>query len=250
MSNQKPNAPEQNNVQTFYEHPTLDRLTGHYTVEWENSDGTQQIKVHNRITDLEGHAPSLFSLMRLPKVVKSYRDAKRHPILPEPVPFLVLDAIAFLEQKLEPGMRVLEIGGGNSTLWFLAQGCEVHTIEHSPDWAEHMRGFAEERLGSEACERMHLHVEQGEDAIAHIESLDEQSFDIVLVDCMNEFTWRKDCVRAGRSKVKPGGWMCLDNSDHPNNWNAAELMLDKERIRFTGWAPMCSVVTQTSFWQM
>ena len=44
--------------------------------------------------------------------------------------------------------------------------------------------------------------------------------------------------------------MCLDNSDHPNNWNAAELMLDKERIRFTGWAPMCSVVTQTSFWQM
>jgi hypothetical protein len=215
-----------------------------------NSDGKKQIKVHNRITDMEGHKPSLFSLMRLPQVVRSYRDSKLHPILPDPMPFLVMDAIEFLKERLEPGMRVLEVGGGNSTLWFLGQGCEVHTIEHSPEWAEHMRAFAKERLDSESCERMHLHVEHGKDAISHIESLDEQSVYIVLVDCMNAYTWRNECVRAGRSKVKSGGWMCLDNSDHPNNWNAAELMLDKERVRFTGWAPMCSVVTQTSFWQM
>lgn len=246
----RPTPPDRNNVRTFYEHPLLDRPTGRYTVEWENSEGRQRIRVHNRLRDMEGHKPSLASLMRLPSVVKSYRDAKRHPILPNPVPFLVWDAIRFIEPEVKPGMDVLEVGGGNSTLWFLERGARVETIEHSGQWADDIRRATRDRLGADALERLTIHVEHGEAAIERIRARADARLDLLLVDCMNEFTWRHDCVAAGRDKIRAGGWMVLDNSDHPNNWSAADLMLDKERIRFTGWAPMCSVVTQTSFWQM
>ena len=250
MPDNKPASPEQNNVRTFYETPAIDRLTGRLTVEWVNKDGPHRIRVHTRLTDMEGNKPSLFSLMRLPQVVKSYRDAKRHPILPDPVPFLVMDAIEFLDERLKPGMKVLEAGGGNSTLWFLGKGCDVHTIEHSADWAAYVRTFTHERLGEEASERMNLYLEHGDDAIARIDGFEDRAFDVILVDCASEFTWRKDCVAAGRSKVKSGGWMCLDNSDHPINWPAVELMKDRRRVVFSGFAPMALRVTQTSFWQM
>ena len=147
-------------------------------------------------------------------------------------------------------MKVLEVGGGNSTLWFLQQGCEVMTIEHDGDWARYIKDFVASELGSTAKNNLHMYVEQGASAIELINTAADDHYDLVLVDCMNKFTWRKECVAAARRKVKAGGWLCLDNSDHPNNWNAVELMHDRKRIRYTGWAPMCSVVTQTSFWQM
>ena len=65
---------------------------------------------------------------------------------------------------------------------------------------------------------------------------------------MNAFTWRKAGVEALLPKVRNGGTMCLDNSDHPNNWSAVQLLGADKRLRFTGYAPMCPVVTQTSFW--
>lgn len=246
----RPGTPQRNNVRTFYAQPLLDRLTGRYTAEWENDDGKHSIRVHNRLRDFEGNAPSIYSLLRLPHILRTYLAARRNPILPEPVPFLVLDAIMFLEEIVQPGMRVLEVGGGNSTLWFLARGARVTTIEHSQEWADQIRSWAEQNLGEEACSRLEIHVAAGASAIELIERTADGSRDLILVDCMNAHTWRHACVAAARPKLERGGWMVLDNSDHPNNWSGVELMSDLERLRFTGFAPMCPVVTQTSFWQM
>lgn len=237
-------------MRTFYRRPLLDRLTGRYTVEWESAEGPKSLTAHNRLTDLEGHLPSLASLMRLPQVASSYRAARRHPILPEPVPFLVWDAIRFLERTLRPGMRVLEVGSGNSTLWFLKRGFRVTSIEHSEEWARHVRGYVSERLDERYAERLEQHVVAGETAVRLIGQLHDGDFDLALVDCMNEFTSRPDALRAARPKVRAGGWMVLDNSDHPQNWPAVEHMADRERIRFTGLAPMASVVCQTSVWAL
>lgn len=246
----RPSAPDQNNVRTYYRRPWLDRLTGRYTVEWENAEGVQSLCVHNRFTDLEGHPPSLASLMRLPAVASSYLATRRHPILPEPVPLLVWDAIRYLERELEPGMRVLEVGSGNSTLWFLGRGCRVTSIEHSADWAGYVRAFVDDHLSEEARARLEYHVEEGEAAVDRIRATGDQSFDVILVDSANAHTYRPDCVVAARPKVRPGGLLVLDNSDHPNNWPALETMADHARIRFTGLAPMCPVVCQTSAWRM
>ena len=245
-----PSAPDRNNVRTYYAHPMLDRLTGHYTVDWENAGGHQRIRVHNRLRDMEGHRPSLRSLMKLPAVMRSYLATRKHPIMRRPLPFLVWDAIDFLEKLVGEGSRVLEVGSGNSTLWFLERGARVTSIEHSSDWAGYVRDHVQEHLGEQASKRLTYCTVQGADAIRQIESAPDASYDIVLVDSMNAFTYRKDALVAARSKVAEGGWMVLDNSDHPNNWAAVDLMQDRERVRFSGYAPMASVVCQTSFWRM
>lgn len=49
--------------------------------------------------------------MRLPYVVKTWFQTRKSPILPQPVPFIVLDAIKFLDKIVQPGMSVIEAGG-------------------------------------------------------------------------------------------------------------------------------------------
>ena len=245
-----PPAPLSNNVRTFYQRPWLDRLTGHYTVSWENEGQVTSIRVHNRITDMEGHRPSLASLMRVPATVKTYFEAKRRSILNKPVPFLVYEAIEHLGGLVGPGSKVVELGGGNSTLWFLKQGAEVVTLEHSQEWADEITKITRETLGDEALSRLTVHVAAGDEALDIAGSFAPASFDLALVDCMNAFTWRKAGVEALLPKVRSGGTMCLDNSDHPNNWSAVNLLGASDRLRFTGFAPMCPVVTQTSFWTL
>ncbi|QDV06054.1 Methyltransferase domain protein [Planctomycetes bacterium Poly30] len=247
---QRPPQPEANNVRTFYQRPWLDRLTGHYTVAWENEGRVASIRIRNRLTDMEGHRPALASLLRIPATVKTYFEAKRRTILKTPVPFLVYEAIEHMEPLIGPGKKVVELGGGNSTLWFLERGAEVTTIEHSEEWARQIRSEAATRLGDEAASRLTLHVAAGDEAIAFASSLPEASFDLALVDCMNAFTWRLDGVQTLAPKVRSGGTLCLDNSDHPNNWAAVSLLGRDHRTRFTGYAPMCPVVTQTSFWTL
>lgn len=246
----RPSVPDKNNVRTYYARPWLDRLTGRYTVEWENAEGLQRIRVHNRFFDLEGNRPSLGSVLRLPKVFLSYLATRQRPILPNPVPFLVWDAIHFLERELRPGARVLEVGSGNSTLWFLHQGAYVTSLEHSADWARSVLEFAREDLGEAYFRRLDYHVVEGQGALRRIAELPNEFFDVALIDSMNAYTYRPAALAAARSKVRKGGWMVLDNADHPNNWPALELMEDRERVRFTGYAPMGSVVSQTSAWRM
>jgi len=245
----RPPAPEENHVVTYYERPLLDRLTGHYTVAWENAGGPQRIRVHNRLTDMEGHPPSLGSLLKAPAVLRTYLQARRHPILPEPLPFLVWDAIRFLARELRPGSRVLELGSGNSTLWFLGRGAWVTSLEHDPTWAEHVREAAA-GLGPERAGRLRQHVAAGREAVEIVHDLGDGEFDLALVDCMNAYTYRRDALRAARPKVRRGGWLVLDNSDHPNNWRAVEDMAGYARRRFSGLAPMCPVVCQTSAWRV
>ncbi|MEZ6016183.1 MAG: class I SAM-dependent methyltransferase [Planctomycetota bacterium] len=245
----RPPAPTTNEVRTYYERPLLDRVSGRYVVAWDTPDGPASIRVHNRVVDLEGERPSLRSVLGLPRVLASYLEARRRPLLRRPLPFLNFDAIRHLARLVPDGAptRVAEVGAGNSTLWLLARGAHVTTIEHDARWA---RELAREAAARGLAGRLTLHVAEGAAALEALSGLDDATLDLLLVDCKNAHTRRHDCIARGRQKVRSGGTVCLDNSDHPNNWSAAELMRDRERTRFSGFGPMCAVVTQTSFWQV
>jgi predicted O-methyltransferase YrrM len=188
--------------------------------------------------------------MRLPYVFKTWLDTRKSPILQKPVPFIVLDAIRFLEGIVKPGMSVVEAGGGNSTLWFLEKETKVTTYEHSQDWATYVQCAMHEQPMRFHPTNSRMKVMQGEAAIGDMALIPDHSLDMVLVDCMNDFTRRNDCIQVLMNKVKPGGWLILDNSDNPVNWVGAELLKDKEMHRFSGFAPMGLFVCQTTFWKM
>ena len=227
----------------YYRNPRFDRPLGRYTAEWDGPTGKVQVQTLNRFQDWEGNLPSLYSVMRLPYVFRTYIQGRRSYILPKPVPFLVLDAIRRLEDIVRPGMRVLEIGGGNSTLWFLEKGAIVTTFEHDANWAAEIQRAA----GADA--KLSLTVAMGQQAVDLIDKLPDQSFDLSLVDSTGHIPSAL-CMPSVRRKLKPGGWMVLDNSDMPANWRGVALMADKDREWYAGYSPMALKVGQTSLWQI
>jgi predicted O-methyltransferase YrrM len=192
----------------------------------------------------------LYSIARLPYVAKTYFDAKRSPIMQKPVPFLVLDAIKFLASKVRPGMKVLEVGGGNSSLWFLEQGVDLTTYEHDAEWASFVLNRVKEEPHQYDENNFHLRVMKGTQTHIDLENQENHSYDIILIDSMNDYTKRNECIRAAMSKIKPGGWLVLDNSDNPVNWLGADLLAGKEMHKFSGFGPMAFFVCQTTFWKM
>ena len=176
--------------------------------------------------------------------------SRKSPIMRKPIPFLTMDAIKFMDSLIRPGIRVLEIGGGNSSLWFLERGVNLCTYEHDADWGQMIMNEVKAHHEFYHSERFNMQIMKGKEVLTSLKELKDQYFDIVLIDSMNEFTRRTECLDIAKSKVKEGGWMVLDNSDNPANWAADEMMRGKEMHRFTGYAPMSLFVCQTTFWQV
>lgn len=229
----------------------LDKILGRTKLEWTCDDGHKESLTANlRFTDYEGFTPSFYSLAKLPYVLQTYMQAKKQPLMKNPVPFIVMDAIRYLDKLVRPGMRVLEVGGGNSSLWFLSKDVHLTTFEHNKEWADYMMTAIKANPVKYPEHRFNLNVMQGQETVNTILGMEDQTYDLVLIDSMNDFTRRNACIEAALTKVKKGGWMVLDNSDNPVNWNGRELLAGKEMRRFTGFAPMALFVCQTTFWKI
>ena len=144
--------------QAYFERSLFNRLTLRQRVK--HADGRSRI-VYLRLTDFDSNLPSWKSVRRLPWILyRSLLDRGNPLSCKSPAfPWLPVDAVEFLAVMVRPGWRVLEVGGGNSTLWFAAQRMSVITIEHDERWVE-MIGRA---LPQSADVR--LHVAAGQDAI-------------------------------------------------------------------------------------
>ena len=251
MNRNQITPPHQGLATSRYQKPVIDKLLGRTTLEWQCDDGhKEKLRASLRFTDYEGNKPSFYSVRKLPYVIKTYLQSKKSPLLHNPVPFLTMDAIRFLDSMIRPGVRVLEVGGGNSSLWFLERGVNLTTYEHDLEWGMMVLNEVKQNPMHYHEERFNLKMMQGRDTINDLGKLPKQSFDILLIDSMNDHTRRIECLRVATQKVKPGGWIVLDNSDNPANWSADELMKGKEMHRFTGYSPMSLFVCQTTFWKM
>lgn len=244
-------VPPRSPTRTYYKRPVIDRLTGHYTVAWDVDGDDFETSAHLRFTDYTGRYPSLYSVVRLPTSIRTWVALRRGSSPADPVPWLVYDAIRELRRLVGPTTRILEIGGGNSTLWFLDQGATVVSVETSDDWARTIEGRATQRG---TVDRLTLRVLSGESALSFVRNQPDASFDLLLVDSLADTSgggnWRPDFVDAGRGKVRPGGYVVLDNSDHPQNWAARETMRNVKETVFTGFTPMGLCVDQTTFWKV
>lgn len=119
------------------------------------------------------------------------------------LPFRLVDELA---EIVGPGTRVLEYGGGGSTLWFLDRGATVVTVEHHAGWAARLRTLA----GPERWTLLERGAEDGYAAyVAAVEDFPDGSFDVVLVDGRE----RARCVAAALPKVRPGGLLLVDDAD-------------------------------------
>lgn len=160
-------------------------------------------------------------------------------------PWIPSSATRLIERHLSPGARVLEIGAGMSTLW-LAQRCKsLLSIEADQEWFD--------RLGAILAERGLKHVDLQfrwrADDMCDFSTIPDASLDLCFIDGGP----RLECLRAALPKLKPDGWLYVDNTDlYPDTKEyLATLPPAQSCLTFhRGFAPACLFVNEGAILQM
>lgn len=138
-------------------------------------------------------------------------------------PWITPGSVRFCEQVLTKQMIGLEWGSGRSTRWFGKRLKRLVSIEHDPSWFSRVS----KELGSESqidLRLIPLDHDLKEPTLAVypetpryvrvVEEFADKSLDFVVIDGH----YRQACVLAVLSKVKPGGFLLIDNT----NWMKLE----------------------------
>jgi len=143
-------------------------------------------------------------------------------------------AIRYLRENLSLPGNAFEWGSGGSTVWLSGCGLTVTAIEHDREWAEKVRKrcpVADVRFipGTDSGEhRSEPQLDDRgqhffDDYISAIDEFPDGSLDVVVVDGI----CRIDCARRATKKVKPNGFVVLDDT----NW---QFLLPPPEV-FAGW---------------
>jgi SAM-dependent methyltransferase len=146
-------------------------------------------------------------------------------------PWIVPAAVGWLGRRIRKDWSVLELGSGRSTLWLGRRAGTVLAFEDNEFWHDR----AAERIAEEALENVRLRRLPVQELAAAVGSMPDDTFDLVIVDFLESpEANRVDAVRAARSKVRPGGYLLLDDSDRPGYAEAYDLLAGWRERRFTG----------------
>lgn len=135
-------------------------------------------------------------------------------------PWLVPAAIEAIEAVLRPDFVAFEWGAGRSTLWLARRVAHVTSVEGRGDWLAEVRRNLNDAGLSEKVDLKHCAVTSEHDfrsdEVARyagaIESFADGSLDFVLIDGH----FRDACVVAAARKVRPGGYVVIDNTEAMN----------------------------------
>jgi predicted O-methyltransferase YrrM len=155
-------------------------------------------------------------------------------------PWIVPAAVGWLRRRIRSGWSVLELGSGRSTVWFARRAGRVVSFEDNEYWFPRTR----ERLEETGLRNVDLRLRSVEHFPREVASLPDDGFDLVVVDFLEAPTvTRIDCLELAMKKVRPGGYLLLDDSDRPGYAEAYELLAGWDERRFTGvkdeWPAAC-----------
>lgn len=177
--------------------------------------------------------------------------------------WLTFPAQRWLVSILTTTMRVFEYGSGGSTILFARRVAEVVSIEHDETWYANVKTaliagqhancttmlLPPERvsLGSETIYRSDQWPGWSfEKYVRAIDAYPDKTFDLVLVDGRA----RLACVRHALPKIRPGGYLVVDNTDRSEMQPIFGWLATFPRQDFTGFFPYTLDPGQTSVWHV
>lgn len=187
-------------------------------------------------------------------------------------PWMTFAACEFLRGWLRKDMAVFEWGSGGSTIFFAKHAGHVTAVEHEDAWAAQVRAAISARRITNA-QLEHLPPEDDAAAaqwdaadpsvpassgapfrgqsfaryVSFIDQFPDAAFDLVVVDGRA----RPACIQHGMPKVKPGGFLLLDNAERAH-YAPARALLDSAHWELhdsTGPGPYCRQFWQTFAWR-
>lgn len=168
----------------------------------------RRTRFHDEKGNLVGWDAALYAPLAL--LTAAGKIVGLRPILP----MISFRAARVIDGLLTAESRVLEFGSGYSTLWFAQRCAELVSVEDDPYWRTQVQ-----RLLAEAGARHVRHEFRGPEHYSRLDEYPDAYFDLALVDGKD----RAGCVRTALTKVKPGGWLYLDNSDKDMTFPSGDL---------------------------
>lgn len=125
-----------------------------------------------------------------------------------PLPWYTYPAIDFLKYRSYGGKRILEFGGGQSTLWWAKRAEYVLTCEGNPAWYNQIKNTMPGNVA--------LHLVSMKDAAANVANVREvvasgasSQYDIVVIDGL----YRYELIEVACEVLAPNGFIVCDNAD-------------------------------------
>lgn len=166
------------------------------------------------------------------------KTLNRYPELPW-IPF---SAIRALDQLARKEWIVREIGAGMSTIWLSARVSHVTSVESHEGWYAKLQDILNQRgIGN-----VDLRYEGRGHIMSDFYDVPESSLDFLFIDGGP----RLQCLINGFTKVRPGGYLYLDNTDFSNFWPGLnEYLVEKKTMirrvtRFVDYIPASFQVTE------
>jgi methyltransferase family protein len=155
-------------------------------------------------------------------------------------PWIVPAALGWLARRIRSDWSVLELGSGRSTVWFARRAGRVISFEDIEYWHARTR----KRLVELGLDNVELRLGPVEGLPTEVEALPEAAFDLVVVDFLESPTvTRIDVLKPAMTRVRPGRYLLLDDSDRPGYAEAYELLAGWRERRFSGikdeWPEAC-----------
>lgn len=172
-------------------------------------------------------------VLAIPQNVRMARDPT--------YPWLAYGAVKWLKTHLRANMVCWEWGSGRSTVFIASRVTSLVTIEHKNRWKKITTAALAERDISNVQLR---HVpssiqnagkicnEGGEEYAEYADcilALPDESLDLVAVDGRA----RVRCVQNSMNKLRPGGWLLLDNSERARYSSCLELLSNWPQMIFS-----------------
>ncbi len=155
-------------------------------------------------------------------------------------PWIVPAAVGWLRRRIRSDWSILEFGAGRSTPWFAQRAGRVLSFEDNGFWVGHTR----ERLDQLGLASVELRLRGVEEFSREVAALPPSSFDLVVVDFLEApAVTRIDVLEPAMQRVRPGGYLLLDDSDRPGYAEAYKLLAGWKERRFSGvkddWPEAC-----------
>lgn len=128
------------------------------------------------------------------------------------LPWFTFPLTAFLSTRIVAGTRVLEMGAGSSTLWFLSMGCQLYTLEHDESWTQKVSSQVKNTLIIQTISYWAMDAAE----------FPSGPFDIIVVDGRK----RVLCVEKTLSSLGPDGVVILDDSERLKYQQARQFLYD------------------------
>lgn len=118
-----------------------------------------------------------------------------------PIPWYTYPAIEYFNQWDVRGLNIFEYSSGNSSLYWADRGANVYSIEHDPEWFQH--------VSQQSCKLQDFVLASDKESYSQSIRQYNIEFDIIIIDGV----WRNECACEALRHSANKPFIILDNSD-------------------------------------